>query len=353
MQTSYGQPSEAVAGQLETSGLNDVISLHNLSTQAVEVQVGTITNSANYEITLAYTSQAGASYGNAVTETPDYTADGSATKAEILAGLKAAVDALTSGKFTTQLVDATNGPLLIKAVQPGFAFTCTVDSKMSVAEQLGEVPFGCVVVQESYGKCRLPQVLADFDLDLAIASSVHSIESSSTGVPRYGNNSQLPGVKYGRMWATVEDAVSAGGQVYARFASNGSNTQKGKLRSDRDGTAQVTTITPTAVNSTVYNLAINGRAYAITSDASATATEIAAAFIALINADTDVGVVASGTSTLVLTASVAGVPFSVSLGANLSAAATTPNAVSAGKVVGCKYLTSAAAGGLALVQVKL
>ncbi len=352
MQTSYAQPSTAVAGQLEP-GLSEVLSLQNLSTQAVEVQVGTVTDSANYEITLAYTSQAGATYGNAVTETPDYTADGTATKAEILAGLKAAVDALTSGKFTTQLVDATNGPLLIKAVQPGFVFTCSVDSKMSVAEQLGEVPFGALVVQETFGKCRLPQVAADFDLDLAIASSVHSVESSSSGDPRFAYNSQLPGVKWGRVWVPVEGAVAAGAQAYARFAASGSNTQKGKFRADRDGTAQVTTITPTAVNSTIYNLAINGRAYAITSDGSATATEIAAAFIALINADADVGVTASGTATLVLTANVPGVPFVVSLGANLAAAATTANALKAGKVEGCKYLTSTSGAGLALMQVKL
>lgn len=352
MQTSYGQPSDAVAGQLEP-GLSDVLSLQNLSTQAVEVQVATVTNSANYEISLAYTSNAGATYGNTITETPDYTADGSATKAEILAGLKAAVDGLSSGKFTTQLVDASNGPLLIKAVQPGFAFTCSVGALMTVAEQLGEVPYGALVVQETFGKCRLPQVAADFDLDLLIASSVHSIESSSSGDPRYPFNAQLPGVKYGRVWVPVEGAVAAGAQAYARFAANGSNTQKGKFRGDRDGTAQVTTITPTAVNSTVYNLAINGRAYAITSDGSATATEISAAFIALINADTDVGVTASGTSTLVLTANVAGVPFSVSLGANLAAAATTANALNAGKVTGCKFLTSTSGAGLALMQVKL
>lgn len=238
MQTNYNDPAVAVAGQLEVASLNDVISLHNLSTQAVSVSVDTVTNSVAYAGVITYSSQAGATYGNTITENPSYTADGSATKTEILAGVKAAIDALasvTTGKLETVLVDAANGPLLVRATKPGFEFTLTVDSKMTASAELGEIPFGSVVVIDAPGKCRLPQVTADISAgDLAVASSSHALESSATGIPRYPTNSALPGVKLGRVWMPTEGAVTAGSQPYARFAASGANQQRGLLRADAD-----------------------------------------------------------------------------------------------------------------------
>lgn len=96
-------------------------------------------------------------------------------------------------------------------------------------------------------------------------------------------------------------------------------------------TAQVDTVTPSAVNSTVYTFEIeedNGKVwqYSTTSDGSATATEIVTAFKTLINAE-DIPVTASGTATLILTADVPGVGFTYrSVDANLSVAHTTANA---------------------------
>jgi hypothetical protein len=76
---------------------------------------------------------------------------------------------------------------------------------------------------------------------------------------------------------------------------------------------EVWTITPTAANSYTYSLVINGYSkttgnklsvpLSFTSDASATATEICTGFRALLASYTDLNVVASGTATLVLTAS--------------------------------------------------
>jgi phage tail sheath gpL-like len=100
-------------------------------------------------------------------------------------------------------------------------------------------------------------------------------------------------------------------------------------------------------------MAINGRAYSFTADGSATATEIVTGLKDLINADADNGVIATGTATLILTADVEGVPFSVSLGANLSAAATTANAVYTTLLSGAKFLTAASAGGLAKIELNL
>ena len=98
---------------------------------------------------------------------------------------------------------------------------------------------------------------------------------------------------------------------------------------------QVTTITPTAVNSAVYTVTINGVEFEFTADGSATASEIVTGLIALINAGTE-PVTASGTTTLILTSDSAGLGFSVTVGANLAAVATTPNNGVAEDLAACK-----------------
>jgi hypothetical protein len=89
--------------------------------------------------------------------------------------------------------------------------------------------------------------------------------------------------------------------------------------------AQVETLTPTVQNSTLYRVSINGVDYEFTSDADATAAEIVAGLIALINGDANAKMTASGTTTLILTADNAGEANAVSASANLTIAHTTPN----------------------------
>lgn len=95
--------------------------------------------------------------------------------------------------------------------------------------------------------------------------------------------------------------------------------------------AQVVTITPTPVNDATYTIdeiddgvEVYGP-FAYVADASATAAEIVAGLLALINA-TAIQVTASGTTTLILTADNAGQPFTVAESdANLAQVTTTPN----------------------------
>lgn len=89
--------------------------------------------------------------------------------------------------------------------------------------------------------------------------------------------------------------------------------------------AQVETLTPTVLNDTIYKASINSTDYEYTSDSSATATEIVAGLIALINADANCKMVASGTTVLILTADNDGEGSSVSTSSNLSIAHTTAN----------------------------
>lgn len=90
---------------------------------------------------------------------------------------------------------------------------------------------------------------------------------------------------------------------------------------------QVDTITPTAVNGHEYKVTIDGVDYSYTADGSATVSEIVAGLIAIINADADVAVVATGSVTLILTAKVFGAGFSTSINAdvNMALVLTTAN----------------------------
>lgn len=91
--------------------------------------------------------------------------------------------------------------------------------------------------------------------------------------------------------------------------------------------AQVATVTPNVTSQTIQHFieTINGTAYDFTSDASPTAAEVVTGLIALINADSACPSTATGTTTLILTAKVAGTPFTHGESANLSAVATTAN----------------------------
>lgn len=87
--------------------------------------------------------------------------------------------------------------------------------------------------------------------------------------------------------------------------------------------AQIDTITPTALNNTHYIVTIDGTEYDYLSDGSATVSEIVAGLLALINADPNAACTASGSTTLILTANVAGAGFSTTVNANMALVHTT------------------------------
>lgn len=89
--------------------------------------------------------------------------------------------------------------------------------------------------------------------------------------------------------------------------------------------AQVETLTPNVQNSTLYRVSIDGVDYEFTSDVDATAGEIVAGLLALINADVNCKMTASGTTTLILTADNAGEAHLVSSTPNLAIVHTTAN----------------------------
>lgn len=189
----------------------------------------------------------------------------------------------------------------------------------------------------------------------------HSHATAEAGDSGLGADEVGSVMRKGRIWVLVEDAVEAGDQAYARHTTSGADATKGAWRADNDGVAQVTTVTPTAANSTNYSLSIfvDGKLFTFVSlsDGSGDATEICDGFRTAMaaNAAFTALVVATGTATLILTGQQAGKAFQVgSNGPGVCAvAATTAASVTADAVPGAFFRTSADADTLAVLELNL
>jgi len=242
----------AIAGQLADTGTGDIVSLVNDSprtAQVATITVDTVSNSAVYTCVLDGVSVS-------------YTADGSATDAEIVAGLVAAINSepLVSGKVLATATSAT--VVTVTARLAGTSFTLTdADAKITTAtttanDEADPIPFGVGVIRDTAGRTA----------KRALAASI---------------------------------------------------------------TARACVITPTAVNSAVYNVTIQygGISYpaTYTADGSATVQEIVEGLTAAVNAAMPASsvIATEDNAVLTLTAEVAGEDFGVSVGPNLAQAAFT------------------------------
>lgn len=360
MQTSYSQTFAQVAypGQLADSGPTDVHTGLSLRAPAKIVTI-TVANTTEYELTFA--EEAG-------DETAAYTSDGSATEAEIIAGLIAAIAANGDIKSWTGV---NHGNDLVLVVKPGgptvpATVTSTGAGTMTLAALSPEIPFGFAVAldlaeanaADGEQAVRLPN--SGTDKILGIALSSHFMESlgrfatDPAAKPQYPAGHPVNCCRAGRVWAKPETAVIKGDPVYFRYAAGGDGP--GALANTPAVTgavAQVTTYTPSAGTAASYQVSINDKTFEYLGDGSDTAAEVVTALTALINADADLPVTASGSSTLILTADVAGVPFTTASTANMSAAATTANVSEAALLPGAYWLDTAAAGTFARVQLNL
>lgn len=238
------------------------------------------------------------------------------------------------------------------------------------------IPFGCFSVRDASDlKSKLPttaaEVLAGLQGVGGVAVATHAIVSDpSTAIPLFPIGKEFAALRKGPIFVLVEEDVTQGDQAYIRYAdavatqnatylaANGAvANQKGAFRKSYDGTAQVSTLTPTAANGDVYSVEIRndtGRVIGAASyigDGSATAAEIVTGLKAALGTVT--GIALSGTSTLIITASTAGAAFTVAVSANIAVVATQANVASAAPAPGMYYKTTASAGGLAIVECNL
>jgi hypothetical protein len=87
---------------------------------------------------------------------------------------------------------------------------------------------------------KLPTAAGDFTEGKILGISIADQGRASVVGPQYPIKSAVPVLGKGRVWVQVEDAVSKGGAVYARFADSvtfPALVQKGAFRSDADTSA--------------------------------------------------------------------------------------------------------------------
>lgn len=216
-----------------------------------------------------------------------------------------------------------------------------------------DLPAGVGVIAKSGNEtaCESPASATTPLVGIVINDFARDPDSLS-GVAAVKDTTQAPLMVEGPIMVPVEQDVTEADQVFVRYTANGAGKlQLGAFRKDLDGVAEVHTITPTAVNSTVYVMTVeftnaNGKlvtkTFLYTSDGSATATEISSGFqtAMALDAEFTAAIVASGTTTLVLTGQTAGLAFTVTqsgLGA-WTEVVTTPAAAHARRSKGSRFL---------------
>lgn len=201
MQSTYRDEMVAGrAGLLADAGFGDVVSLINNDPAAAQVDtltVDTAVNAHDYTIEID---------GVSIT----YTSDASATKPEISAGLKAAIEAepLVSGRFN--VVDDGVDQLTLTAVFSGVGWTLsTSDGNLSVANvtangQADPVGFGLLVVGD-----------ASSDKYAKVAKAANLDEKAGTLTPTAANTTMynvtitVGGQTYGASYLSDADATVA------------------------------------------------------------------------------------------------------------------------------------------------
>lgn len=222
----------ALEGQPADSNRIDVVSKTNATRQLNHVLVATAVNSAVYSLLI--------NDGVNAADTATYTADGSATVAEIATGLISAVDALGLN-VNAIAIDSDEFYLESTVSEQGFTVSSTGDTPAHLTlsaylVQNQEIPFGRVVCYDSRlgdDFCRLPRLSTDLSGNLALGIA-HRDSSKAPNANGYADGSIIPILRKGRVWMIAEDAVSAGGAVYVRYSA-GAGEYQGAVRSDADG----------------------------------------------------------------------------------------------------------------------
>lgn len=169
-------------------------------------------------------------------------------------------------------------------------------------------------------------------------------------------------LRRGRIWVAVEEAIAVTDGVFVRHTAFGGNTELGQFRTDAEGDAEISTLTPNPVtNDLTYTVDVKvGSAdfhFETLADGSATATEICDGIRAAMALDAGFTalVVASGTTTLVLTGQNVGEELDItSTGEGLfDIVETTPPAPTADVLPGAEWIQGSTGAGVALLEINL
>jgi hypothetical protein len=167
-------------------------------------------------------------------------------------------------------------------------------------------------------------------------------------------------LRSGRIWVPVEEAITLGDPVYFRHTS-GTGTEIGAFRNDADGVAEVSTLTPTPADDTMFtvdaHIGEEDYHFEFMSGTSATATQICDGIRAAMALDAafTARVVATGTATLILTSQQAGLDADyVSSGPGLfTIVETTASAPTCDLLPGAEWIIGSAAAGVAELEINI
>lgn len=244
VQTSIAAaPAIGKSGMLADSGYHDVLSGIMGSRKLYSVVV-TAANSAVYTITI-----------NSIPYV--YTADGSATTAEIVAGLVALINAGTEPVHAV----GTDTPFTIESTLDGaegdFTYSDGTSGGGTIVETLlvaqsQAARVGTYVVQDERRTLgpvdyavRSPRLAADITggLGLGLIIEEFALEQLPVSAAAFGTtlvnagNTVVNVLHEGRAYVAVENAVTKGGAVYARFATGAGGSVLGALRGGTDDSA--------------------------------------------------------------------------------------------------------------------
>lgn len=310
--------AEVVAGQVWTITLTDPDSVAYVTT---------------YTVTAA--DETFATGGASEPEVLEYMAGVLAGSIEANPAIANIVGATASGSvITVTWVHPDQGVWTITAVCSPAAVEDVLVATPAASQAAGgaPVPMGRFVAmtpsQDPNGvrAARLPTSAADVLAGVTIRdiSQSRPFNTSLTAVDSYPAGSMMAVRELGHIgFINVGPTAAVLGDPVHTVIDVAGGQELGQARPTRDGVAQVITATPTVANDTIYRLQVDlpeydglpalTRTFEILSDASATDAEIVAAFQGEMAADAafTAQVVASGTTTLVLTGQVPGRPFTV------------------------------------------
>lgn len=230
-QLSYTEaPVKAYEGGLVDTGSKDIITKTNSTNQRSNCLVVNAVNAAVYTLNITD--------GNGLAGVATYTADGSATKQEIVTGMIAAIVALP-GEITAVAIDSDEFYIESTGDVGGFTAVSAGDTPTdltvtTVVDEEQVIPFGRFVCRdEAHGDdyCRLPRVSGDIDGSTFGVAISHTAQSDLTG---WAHASSVGILNKGRVWMVAEDAVTLGDAVYVRYTANGATKLPGMVRSDAD-----------------------------------------------------------------------------------------------------------------------
>lgn len=223
IQSSYAErPEVAKAGMAADTGFVDDLSGMSATRKLVSVAI-VAANDAVYTITIN-----GVDY--------EYTADASASTAEITVGLRDLINAgsepvTASGTDTPLLIesdlDGDDGDFTYADSATGGSLTETV-----LVAQGQEIPVGVHVClddnSDSNGPdlpIRLPRLSTDITGGDALGCVLYDASREAfldaNDDPAFRANTMIPVRHKGRVWVKVEEAVTKGGAVYVRYAAGG------------------------------------------------------------------------------------------------------------------------------------